>query len=111
MAAICPNCHQHEAVAYVVNSEGIHPFPCMECNASTVRSNPLGTLLGAASCATEGCFGHVQDEYHYNTYGRLTRITRHSCRMCGTAKTGEHSHARGSFERTVPDPRLYGFQG
>lgn len=111
MAAICPNCHHPEAVAYVTNDEGLHPFPCLGCNTSTIRSTPLGTLVGAAICATPHCAGSVRDEYAYDHKGRLTRLDRKRCLICGSAQTREVSHAPDDAERPLSDPRLQRVQG
>lgn len=107
MAAICPNCHLPEMIAYVVNDDGIHPFPCLECNASTVGSSSMGTLVGAARCTTDGCGGSVRDTYTYDTKGRLIRLDRQRCMFCGTNKTREANHAADPGEHRVPDPRLW----
>lgn len=106
MAAICPNCHQPETIAYVVNDEGIHPFPCLECNTGTLRSSPHGTLAGATPCATDGCQGSVRDDYLYDAKGRLTRLNRIKCQFCGTDKTRKVEHASNPGEHRLPDPRL-----
>jgi len=106
MAAVCPNCHSPEAVAYVINDTGVHPFPCMECNAGTTRSTPRGTLVGSVPCPTDGCTGSVRDAYEYDTTGRLSRIDRHRCLLCGTDKTRKADHAADNAERPLPDPRL-----
>ncbi|MBX9392295.1 hypothetical protein K4749_01455 [Streptomyces sp. TRM72054] len=110
MAAICPNCHHPEAIAYVINDEGLHPFPCMECNTGTTRARPHGRLTGVTSCATDDCQGSVRDEYLYDTKGRLAELVRQACRFCGTTRTGVIKNAGSTPERAVPDPRLHGFQ-
>ncbi|MEV7283608.1 hypothetical protein AB0O01_03400 [Streptomyces sp. NPDC093252] len=106
MAAICPNCHHPEAIAYLVNDEGIHPFPCLECNYGTTHSRHQVILSGAAACGTAGCHGSVADEYTYNAKGRLIRLSRQRCRLCGGHQTREVSYARSPAKRPVPDPRL-----
>ncbi|MFE1192949.1 hypothetical protein ACFW6E_09125 [Streptomyces olivaceoviridis] len=111
MAAICPNCHLPEMIAYVLNDDGLHPFPCLECNTGPFRSTPHGHLTGATACATEGCQGSVRDEYQYDAKGRLSKLTRIACRFCGTDKTGVIKDAGSTPERSVPDPRLPGFEG
>lgn len=111
MAAICPNCHLPEMIAYVVNDEGIHPFPCLECNTGTVRSSPHGHLTGATPCATDGCQGSVRDDYLYDAKGRLSKLTRVTCGLCGTDKTKEVHHAADHREHRMPDPRLRGLAG
>ncbi|WP_318200371.1 hypothetical protein [Streptomyces sp. SCL15-4] len=88
MAAICPHCHLAETIAYVVNDGGLHPFPCLECNAGTLRSSPYGRLTGAAPCATGGCRGSVRDDYQYDAQGRLSRLERVGCRFCGSGTAG-----------------------
>ena len=111
MAAICPNCHHPEAVAFVVNDEGIHPFPCLECNAGTLRSSPRAYLAGSVPCATDGCRGSVRDDYLYDPKGRLSKLIRIACHFCGTDKTREVNHAAGPGEHRLPDPRLRRVQG
>ncbi|MFF9003948.1 hypothetical protein [Streptomyces achromogenes] len=107
MAAICPNCHLPEMIAYVVNDDGLHPFPCLECNTGTVRSTPYGHLSGAAPCGTDGCQGSVRDDYQYDPKGRLLRLDRVRCRLCATDRTGA-LRAGSAPERAVPGPRLPG---
>jgi len=106
MAAVCPNCHAPEAIAYVINDDGVNPFPCLECNASTIRSNPRGTLLGSVPCPTEGCTGSVRDAYLYDSTGRLAQLIRQRCLLCGTDKTRKADHAPDDAERPLSDPRL-----
>ncbi|GGY72995.1 hypothetical protein GCM10010300_15450 [Streptomyces olivaceoviridis] len=110
MAAICPNCHLPEMIAYVINDTGVHPFPCLECSAGPFRSTPHGQLTGATACATDGCQGSVRDEYQYDAKGRLSKLTRIKCQFCGTDKTGV-INAGSTPERVMPDPRLPGFEG
>ncbi|MEU3526183.1 hypothetical protein AB0E62_20340 [Streptomyces sp. NPDC038707] len=107
MAAVCPNCHLPEMITYVVNDEGLHPFPCLECNTGTLRSSPYGHLSGAAPCVTDGCRGSVRDDYQYDAKGRLSRLDRIRCRLCGSDRTGG-SHPAGARDRAVPGPRLPG---
>ncbi|MDH6698076.1 hypothetical protein P3T26_002530 [Streptomyces sp. MAA16] len=106
MAGTCPDCHAPEAIAYVENDSGIHPFPCLECTASTIRAQPGSTLMGSAPCATRHCQGSVQDEYVYNQRGRLIRITKKACQFCRSIEAKEPGNARGAREYLLPDPRL-----
>ncbi|MFF8447858.1 hypothetical protein ACF06Q_09175 [Streptomyces leeuwenhoekii] len=111
MAAICPNCHQPEAVAYVINEDGLYPFTCMECDASVIRSTPRGTLIGSVPCPTGGCTGSVRDAYVYDSTGRLTQLNRHRCLLCGTDQTRKAPHAADHREHAVPDPRMLRIAG
>lgn len=106
MAAICPNCHKPEVVTYIVNDDGIHPSPCLECRASTITSGPYVSLTGATSCGTGGCAGSVRDEYSYDQQGRLRSLVRTQCPRCGTLKTNASSDATGPREHFMPDPRM-----
>lgn len=68
MAAICPSCRRPEMIAYLENADGIHTFPCLECQAVVPRhSNTSFTAI------TPG--GEITDTYTYQA-GRLTRIHR-----------------------------------
>lgn len=112
MAAICPNCHRAEAVAYVINEDGVHPFPCLECHAGTIRSTPRGTLVGSVPCPTEGCTGSVRDAYVYDSTGRLAQVDRHRCLLCRTDRTRKTDHhAADQGERALPDSRMPGVAG
>ncbi|MFE2045739.1 hypothetical protein ACFXAZ_33450 [Streptomyces sp. NPDC059477] len=106
MAAICPDCHHPDAVAYLVNSEGIHPFPCLECNYNTIHSRHREILSGVAPCATPACTGSVSDDYVYNAKGRLTRLNRQRCHLCGSREAREAVQDRSRSTRPVPDPRV-----
>lgn len=113
MAAICPNCHLPEMVAYIVNDEGTHPLPCLNevCGVIVARSTPYGHLMGSAPCATSDCQGSVRDEYRYDANGRLSRLDRVRCQLCGTDKTEVIKHAGSTPERPLPDPRMPGIAG
>ncbi|GHH28660.1 hypothetical protein [Streptomyces rubradiris] len=103
MAAICPNRHLPEMIAYVVNDGGLHPFPCLECT-GTGRCTPYGHLSGAAPCGTDGCQGSVRDDYQYDPEGRLSRLDRVRCRLRATDSAAVPP-ARSAPERAVPGPR------
>lgn len=98
-ATICPHCNSPESICYIVSyvpgEEKITPFQCLSrgCNKSVTYAAPYASLVGTAACVTPHCAGAVSDEYGYDQRGRLSRLLRRNCRMCGTDRCAEVSHA------------------
>ncbi|ANW21914.1 hypothetical protein [Streptomyces clavuligerus] len=85
MAWFCPWCKRPDAVAHVENAAGLHPFPCLFCDCSTVAGPVLGVREASRVCATPRCGGLVTETFGYDVHGRLAEVRRRGCPECGSA--------------------------
>ncbi|MFI1012987.1 hypothetical protein [Streptomyces sp. NPDC020965] len=107
MAWICPRCKRPEAVAYVANEEGLHTFPCLFCDFSTLSGPALTAIYASTACAAPHCEGSVTDVFHYDSGMRLIEVTRRVCPSCGsraTASARQPPHRRGPKLSPAPRP-------
>ncbi|WP_323451699.1 hypothetical protein [Streptomyces yaizuensis] len=86
MAWFCPRCKRPEAVAHVENPDGLHPFPCLFCDCSTLFGPELGTREASGVCATPRCGGVVTEVFGYDGVGRLAGVDRRGCPHCGSLR-------------------------
>ncbi|MDX3852128.1 hypothetical protein [Streptomyces sp. AK02-01A] len=106
MAWICPRCQHPEAVAHVENADGFHPFPCLNCGASTLNGPGQGTRVAGAACCAPRCGGAVTDTFVYDHFGRLSDVRRGACSFCGSTRTAQVRNARSAREHRLPRPRM-----
>ncbi|MFE7135300.1 hypothetical protein ACFVIM_31020 [Streptomyces sp. NPDC057638] len=93
MGWICPRCKRPEAVSHVENGDGLHTFPCLYCDFSTLTGPPLSAMYGSAACAVPRCQGQVTDAFQYDGGMRLVEVRRQLCPACGTREAAEVSNA------------------
>lgn len=107
MAWICPGCSRPDAIAYIENEDGLHPFPCLFCNHSVSNSGGRSAVWASHTCGTMECAGVVRDLYTYSPRAGLTEVTRLPCSECESNKKRQAVPFISSpREYFLPDPRL-----
>ncbi|MEW1721540.1 hypothetical protein [Streptomyces sp. NPDC093109] len=100
MAWICPGCGTPDAIAYIENEDGSHPFPCLFCNHSVLDSGGRSTVWASHACAVKECAGIVRDLFHYSPRAGLTEVARLPCNECGAGKPRQAVHYGMAARRT-----------
>ena len=112
MAWICPHCNKPDAVAYIVNDRGLHPFPCLHCNkACQTAGYKNGKAAGGHPCRDPRCLGWVYDVYHFDMNGRLSNVVRQPCSACKQLHPMEVQHGSGPGEQAVPHAGMLRVRG